>query len=205
MIVIQAKSENELTLGRQGENLARQIIFDVAHWESEYGPGTVELIYQRKQSELPYPVALQRDGSSVAWAVTATDTEFPGGNGKCELRYYVGDVLAKSRTWPTKVILAIPTPTAETPPDPEKGWVDQVLEAGVSAKEASERAEEAAKKAESAVPAGRPTVGKGLKWDSAGQLAVDTADKVEQDNTKPVTSAAVHTEIGNIEALLAAL
>ena len=34
---------------------------------------------------------------------------------------------------------------------------------------------------------------------------MDTADKVERDNTKPVTSAAVHTEIGNIEALLAAL
>ena len=200
MIVIQAKSENELTLGRQGENLARQIIFDVAHWESEYGPGTVELIYQRKQSELPYPVALQRDGSSVVWAVTATDTEFPGGNGKCELRYYVGDALAKSRTWPTKVILAIPTPTAETPPDPEKGWVDQVLEAGVSAKKASERAEEAAKRAEN---------GGGVQFTTDetlslkdGVLSVNTAQEPDPDNTLPITSAAVHTTVGNIEILL---
>ena len=38
-----------------------------------------------------------------------------------------------------------------------------------------------------------------------GVLSVDTADKVEQDNTKPVTSAAVHVEVGNIEVLLAAL
>ena len=46
--------------------------------------------------------------------------------------------------------------------------------------------------------------GAGLKLEG-GVLTVDTADAVEQDNTKPVTSAAVHTEIGNIEVLLAAL
>ena len=34
---------------------------------------------------------------------------------------------------------------------------------------------------------------------------VDTADAVEQDNTLPVTSAAVFVQTGNIEALLAAL
>ena len=34
-------------------------------------------------------------------------------------------------------------------------------------------------------------------------LMVDTADRVEEDNTRPVTSAAVYVEVGNIEALLA--
>lgn len=47
-------------------------------------------------------------------------------------------------------------------------------------------------------------IGEGLKLEGR-VLSVDTADRVEQDNTKPVTSAAVHVEIGNIEALLAAL
>ena len=97
------------------------------------------------------------------------------------------------------------TPSETTPPAPENGWVDNVLEAGTSAKEPAERAGEAAKKAESTVPAGSLTIGNGLKWTADGKLTVDTADKVEQDNTKPVTSAAVHTELGNIEALLAAL
>ena len=35
-----------------------------------------------------------------------------------------------------------------------------------------------------------------------GVLGVNTADKVEQDNTLPITSAAVHTTVGNIEVLL---
>lgn len=36
-----------------------------------------------------------------------------------------------------------------------------------------------------------------------GALCVDTAPNVEQDNTKPITSAAVYVEVGNINALLA--
>lgn len=35
-----------------------------------------------------------------------------------------------------------------------------------------------------------------------GILSVNTADEVEPDNTLPVTSAAVYTEVGNINALL---
>lgn len=47
------------------------------------------------------------------------------------------------------------------------------------------------------------SVGDNLIIDKNGRLSVDTATAVEQDNTRPVTSAAVHTELGNIEALLA--
>lgn len=50
------------------------------------------------------------------------------------------------------------------------------------------------------------TIGPGLKLDAAtNTLSVDTAAAVEKDNTKPVTSAAVYTEVGNINALLATI
>ena len=45
-------------------------------------------------------------------------------------------------------------------------------------------------------------VGDSLKISADGVLSVDTAKAIEEDNTKPVTSAAVYTEVGNIEALL---
>lgn len=51
--------------------------------------------------------------------------------------------------------------------------------------------------------AGLVRVGENLKINADGVLSVDTATAVEEDNTRPVTSAAVHTELGNIEALLA--
>ena len=192
---VKVNTLSTIPLGRQGENLARQILFDVSGWKSEYGPGSVELIAQRPGDETPYPVVTTRDGDSVVWTVTSADTLYPGDSGRCELRYYVGEVLAKSKTWQTWVETAMDTPSETAPPEPEKGWVDKVLEAGTSAKEAAERAEEAAKQAESAVPSGSLSIGNGLKWDADGKLTVDTADKVEQDNTKPVTSAAVHTEL----------
>ena len=47
-------------------------------------------------------------------------------------------------------------------------------------------------------------IGYGLKV-LDNTLMVDAADAVEQDNTKPVTSAAVFTEVGNINALLATI
>ena len=45
--------------------------------------------------------------------------------------------------------------------------------------------------------------GNGLALDSENNtLYVDTAKSVENDNTRPITAAAVYTEIGNINALL---
>lgn len=45
-------------------------------------------------------------------------------------------------------------------------------------------------------------IGHGLKVVDGTTLEVDIAEKVEQDNTLPVTSAAVYVEVGNIDALL---
>ena len=44
-------------------------------------------------------------------------------------------------------------------------------------------------------------IGDGLKV-VEGVLMVDTAEAVERDNTKPVTSGAVYMQLGNVEALL---
>lgn len=41
-----------------------------------------------------------------------------------------------------------------------------------------------------------------LTLSNEGILSVNTAKAVEQDNTLPITSAAVHVTVGNIEALL---
>lgn len=50
--------------------------------------------------------------------------------------------------------------------------------------------------------AGIVRVGDNLRISADGTLSVDTAAAVEQDNTRPITAAAVFTEVGNINALL---
>ena len=47
----------------------------------------------------------------------------------------------------------------------------------------------------------RRNLGTGFKLEGE-QLSVDAADTAEADNTKPITSAAVYTELGNINAVL---
>lgn len=45
-------------------------------------------------------------------------------------------------------------------------------------------------------------VGEDLEITQQGVLSVTKANQVEQDNTHPITAAAVYTEVGNINALL---
>lgn len=135
MITTNAATGHTILLGREGENLARSMIFDIADWISAYGVGTVSLIAQRSGDTEPYPCTVTVDGSSVTWLITAADTARQG-YGKCELRYAVGDVLVKSETWLTYTADALGTP-APKPPEPQKAWVDKVLEAGQAAVDAS--------------------------------------------------------------------
>ena len=135
MLTIHAISGHTITLGREGENLARQVAFDVSEWRASYGDGTVSLIAQRSGDDESYPCNITVDGSTVKWEITAADTA-RSGYGKCELRYSVGDVLVKSETWHTYTSDAMGTPAPE-PPEPQKAWVDKVLEAGQAAVDAS--------------------------------------------------------------------
>ena len=142
MEVYRVKTGSILPLGKQGENLAKQIQFDLSRWISNFGPGTVQLLHQRSGDEAPYPVAVEQEGNLAVWTVTSADTA-AAGTGRAELQYYVGDALAKSETWMTKVLPTLGD-ASETPPEAQKGWVEQVLQAGAAAADAADRAEEAA-------------------------------------------------------------
>jgi hypothetical protein len=46
------------------------------------------------------------------------------------------------------------------------------------------------------------TAGEHITITDTGRISVLTADKAVKDNTRPITSAAVYTQVGNIEVLL---
>ena len=48
-------------------------------------------------------------------------------------------------------------------------------------------------------------IGDNLRISDDGVLSVETADAAEQDNTLPITSAAVYTAVGNIEVRLSTI
>lgn len=122
-----------IPLGRQGENLATCVIFDCTGLVQLYGDGTAELLHELKDGTV-YPVAVTQDGASVSWTVSASDTATVGA-GRAELRWYVGDTLAKSAKFRTSVSSALADSTTETPPAPQQSWVDKVLAAAQEIKD----------------------------------------------------------------------
>lgn len=198
-----------LRLGYSGEHYARRIRFDVSDWEEIYGrEGKAVLLVRRFNDDAPYIVPTSREGSYLYWTVQRVDVAVPGA-GECELQYLVGDVVVKDERWITSVEEAMDEPGGD-PTAPEESYLAQVVKTADRAEIAADRAEAAAKRAENASGGGGGGGGGGgvyFETDETltlkdGVLGVNTADEVEADNSLPITSAAVHVQVGNIEALL---
>jgi len=116
-----------IPLGYLGENLVEAVVFDRTCWLSEYGPGTFELIHRRSQDTDPFPIAVTVSGGTVTWIPTESDTAYRG-VGECQLSFYTPDgKLKKSEIYQT--VTARSLTSAEDPPSPAQGWVEQVLQA----------------------------------------------------------------------------
>lgn len=158
-----------ILLGRQGENQAQAVIWQdiAAQYAALYGEGTFQLMAQRCGDAAPYPVALTRDGGSLVWAVSDSDTA-KSGVGRCELTYLVGGAVAKSKTWQTQVLASFTADGSTEPPEPAQSWVQEVLEAATATGKSAEAAAESADKAESA-SVHAPQIGADGAWETWDQ------------------------------------
>lgn len=118
-------AEPRILLGRQLENDAVGIVFDLSWLISTFGDGEAVLVHQRAQDEAPYIVNATQDGATLTWMVSNTDNAFTG-VGKAELRWSVGGVLAKTIVYKTWVVKSI---TADMiMPDVYQSWYDNMIE-----------------------------------------------------------------------------
>ncbi len=147
MIEITAVPGKVLMLGRQGETLARKVIFSVSGVRAEFGDGAFRLSARRAGESNVYPAAVTENGDTVEWSLTAADTQ-NAGRGSCELAYYAGDVRLKTWVYDTAVAKSL-TGSPET--DPYDEFLDEVnrlaAEAAISQREAK-NSENAAKTSE---------------------------------------------------------
>lgn len=135
---IKANPGRIVVLGRRKENQARCVTFDIVDWQREYGDGTVYLLAQRCQDEAPYPCAVTVENGIARWVINEADVAVPG-QGKAELQYHVGDMVAVSETYRTWVQESLDEEGPE-PPEPEQSWVDAVLKAASEVEEAAKGA-----------------------------------------------------------------
>lgn len=143
-----------LYLGKQGENLVRELAFrEPACWAGEFdGQGTVQLLVKPPCGKA-YPVIPEREDGLFLWRVTAADTA-QAGYGSCELLWTAEDRTAKSISFATFVAKSASGGCGGGtcgPPDepdaPDDGWpayLEQVAQAGAEALDAAARAERAA-------------------------------------------------------------
>lgn len=147
MIEITAVPGKVLMLGRQGENLARKVIFSVSGVRAEFGDGAFRLSARRAGESNVYPAAVTENGDTVEWSLTSADTQ-NAGRGSCELAYYAGDVRLKTWVYDTAVAKSL-TGSPET--DPYDEFLDEVnrlaAEAAIAQREAK-NSENAAKNSE---------------------------------------------------------
>lgn len=156
---VNAAKGKAIPIGRQGENLAREVVFDISGWMEQYGAGFAALATMRAEDEYPAPVAVEREGSTVTWRVSSTDTAMVG-YGLCELRYYVGEVLVKAEQWVTYVVPALGDP--DKVPDAAEDYIARMQRIGNAVQEAEKHA---------------PRIGENGNWwlwDTAGGAYVDS-------------------------------
>lgn len=159
-----------LALGRKGETLARQVVFDLRAWRAAYGDGAVSLCAKRAGDAEPYPCGVTQDEDTAVWVLRAADVDKPGW-GDVQLSYYVGDTLAKSQTWRTLVAPSLCA--CGDPGEVQQGWLDQAGKDAAAAQQGAKDAQEAQKAAEDAARAA----------ESSADAAADAA-KAAQDATE---------------------
>lgn len=166
-----------LFLGRKGEENARQFIFDVKYWVSDFNIPSddgyeIRLLVKRPRERTAYPATLLHEGS-FAWVWKPQPADFAkAGEGEIELQFVMAeDTVMKSAVIRTKSEGCIGDSEGPVPED-QPGWFQQVLDSteevqasaeqvlavaktvapnAARAEEAAKRAEEAADSAESGV------------------------------------------------------
>ena len=169
MKYVTAKECTVIPLGRQGENLAETVLFNVSGWAELYGEGSFALLHQRCSDTAPYECPITVEDGVVNWAVRNADTALVG-YGTAELVYVVGGTVAKSVIYQTSTLKSIDG-SAEFP-DPYDDWLREMHEDAEYVREHIEEALECAEESEA--------------W-AVGQRSgvdVDETDPTYQNNSK---------------------
>lgn len=166
-----------LALGRKGENVARQVVFDLRAWRAAYGDGAVSLCAKRAGDAEPYPCGVTQDEDTAVWVLRAADVDKPGW-GNVQLSYYVGDTLAKSQTWRTLVAPSLCA--CGDPGEVQQGWLDQAGKDAAAAQQGAKDAQEAQKAAEDAAKAAKGSADAAADAAKAAQDATEHPPRINE-------------------------
>jgi len=183
MNVIKADIARPLLLGRQGEHGATQVVFDLSGYIRTYGDGVAQLVVKRPGDPLEYAAVLTQEDDKAMWDIGPEWTQ-NAGQGYCYLHWFVDDDHVKSDTF--KTLVRESKSACVDAPEPQTGYLDQVLAAGAKAGKAAEGAEKSA--AEVMIIAKRFDTEFTKAIEKAAGSANTAADAANQSATNAATS-----------------
>ena len=95
--VLADKCMSRIPIGKQGENEAVAIEFNVQKWLEMWPGATVALAVVPPQGDA-YPATVNTENGVTTWVVSSSDTVHAG-MGKCEIRVLKDGVVKKSATF----------------------------------------------------------------------------------------------------------
>ena len=114
-----------IEVGKQGENGATQVVFDVSEMIETYGSGTAYVVVQRRGDAEPYLLDnTSQSGNKVTWTVSNVDTDVYG-TGRVQLFWMINEQVAKTVTYQFYVEEALTNPT-DAPVVPG-GWISDEI------------------------------------------------------------------------------
>lgn len=224
---------SNIPIGIQTENGVTPVRVSVARWIGQWGDMEFSVWHALPGCDSAYQAQSHMENDVLVWDVTDNDT-MRCGKGKVVIMGTLPSGERKlSATRNTVIFPSMPMRRDWYPPENQQPWFVTALEATRKAQKAQQNAEAAADKyprigdngnwllwdvdkgtyVDSGVSAGGTGGGSGgtaFTVDETlslknGVLSVNRATVVEQDNTLPITAAAVYTEVGNINALLSTI
>ena len=189
----------QIEIGKAGENLARSCTIDYSAWLKEYGEGDLRIRAIRSGDAEPYPVTNVTTENGVAtWIFTDADTAIKG-YGEIQILYYVEDVLVKSRVWRTYTHRSLSTSSEEVP-DPYQDWLSEVERIGSQIEEDAESASDSATRAAgSASEAAESALSATRSESSAQEYASAASSSAESAARSASTASRSATEASNYE------
>ncbi len=175
------------------ENMAVDLTYDLSAQLKVWPNAKPSVAFERADGE-KYAHIWTLDGPVLHIPLLAADTAIEG-MCKCMITLQQGESIDNTDVFYGTIMQGLDS-LGEEPDDPHKGIIEQVNAAAKRAEEAAERAEQ-----------GQLIIktDETLKLTEEGVLSVNTANDVMQNNTLPITSAAVYTTVGNIEVLLSTI
>jgi len=130
------QSTTDLFLGRQGENLATQIIFAVPEDLQQYAAFVYVL---RNGDDTTYPAAnVEVADGSITWTITSIDT-LTYGAGEVQIRFVDDETIVKTIVFRSFVSQSIDMDAGDVP-DPYETWLDSLVELAAETQQAARAA-----------------------------------------------------------------